>query len=223
MAQTVAGARPLSETWGGTRTTLRPDYEAMISSGYDLQTAQNRRAMSMLGQDSQTQLATHDWLTQFYGQFQQKTEDVTRKQEQRYSQMLGIADVDYGRQRVGFNQMLGTIGQETGQRISDIRGQTERRVASEEQRLGRMGLSNTSQVGSVLGRGIRREGEAEINRYRDLMLGRKLGVQRSKAEMTRGTRLGIMERRTDQYPDQQGMMQLISQMYEGTGALPRLR
>lgn len=145
--------------------------------------------------------------------------------EQRYQQMLRIADQDYAQQGAGYQRMLATIGQETGQRAADIRSETEQQVSDYRQQQARLGLSNVYQP-SIAG-GIRREGQSNLNRLTDALLGRKLGVQQQIAERGRGTRLGIMERRTDEYP-QSDIITMLAQQLGGVpgvdyGALGRMR
>lgn len=134
--------------------------------------------------------------------------------EQRYQSMLGIADEDYAASGRGYQAMLRTVGQETGQRAADIRSETEGQVSDYRQQQARLGLSNVSQP-SIVG-GIRREGQSNLNRLTDALLGRKLGVQQQIAERGRGTRLGIMERREDEYPSSDIIMMLAQQL----GGLP---
>lgn len=216
MAQTVAGARPLSKTWRGTRTTLRPDYEKVVSSGYALQTAQNRQALAAL--ESGQPNSQEQFINRLYGQQQQQYTEARTANEQRYQQALGIADQDFARQGAGYQAMLGTIGQETGQRAADIRSETEQQVSDYQQQASRRGLSNVYQP-SIVG-GIRREGQSNLNRLSDALLGRKLGVQQQIAQRDQSTKLGIIERREDPYPDQAGLLKLIQSYYKSSGAIP---
>lgn len=157
-----------------------------------------------------------DFLEKYYARVQARQDEVRLANERRYQEMLGIADVDYARTARGYQRMLGTIGQETGQRAADIRSETEGQVSDYRQQQSRLGLSNVYQP-SIAG-GIRREGQSNLNRLTDALLGRKLGVQQLQAQQNRGTRLGIMERRTDAYPDTAGMLDLIKTIYQGQGA-----
>lgn len=199
-----------------TSTTLRPDYSRMVSSGYALQTAQNRQALEALesGQPSSQQ----DWLQNYYSQVQQQQTQARSANEQRYQQMLGLADKDREAELAGYGAMKRTIGQETGQRAADIRSETEGQVSDYRQQQARLGMSNVYQP-SIVG-GIRREGQSNLNRLTDALLGRKLGVQQQIAQRGREPRLGIMERRTDAYPDQSGMLQLIQSMAASGGSTP---
>ena len=198
-----------------TRTTLRPDYEAMISSGYELQTAENRRALSSLRGGGGGGIGGQNFLMDYYRQVQEQQTSARTANEQRYQQMLGIADKDREAELAGYGEMKRTIGRETGQRAADIRSETEGLVSQEQQRMSRLGLSNVSQPSVYAG--IRREGQSNLNRLTDALLGRKLGVQQQIAQRGRGTRLGIMERRTDAYPDVSGMSSLIEKIAAGGG------
>lgn len=148
------------------------------------------------------------------GQYNRAFGQARTANEQRYQQMLQIADQDYAQQGRGYQAMLGTIGQETGQRAADIRSETESQVSDYRQQQSRLGLSNVYQP-SIVG-GIRREGQSNLNRLTDALLGRKLGVQQQIAQRGRKTRLGIMERREDAYPESNMLMALTQQL----GSLP---
>ena len=148
------------------------------------------------------------------GQYNRAFGQARTANEQRYQQMLQIADQDYAQQGRGYQQMMSTIGQETGQRAADIRSETEGLVSQEQQRMSRLGLSNVSQPSVYAG--IRREGQSNLNRLTDQLLGRKLGVQQQIAQRGRGTRLGIMERREDAYPDSNMLLALTQQL----GSIP---
>ena len=167
-------------------------------------------------QTSRSPTIQQNFLTDYYRQVQTQQTAARTANEQRYQQMLGIADADRAAELAGYGAMKRTIAQETGQRAADIRSETEGLVSQEQQRMSRLGLSNVSQPSVYAG--IRREGQSNLNRLTDALLGRKLGVQQMIAQRGRGTRLGIMERRTDEYPDQAGMTDLIKTIYQGFGA-----
>lgn len=159
--------------------------------------------------------AQQNWLQDYYRQVQQQQTSARTANEQRYQQMLRITDEDYAREAGGYQAMLGTISQETGQRAADIRSRTTEQVEEYRQQQSRLGLSNVYQP-SIVG-GIEREGQESLNRLTDQLLGRKLGVQQLAAQQGRGKRLGIMERRTDAYPQTAGMMDLVKTIYQGFG------
>lgn len=159
------------------------------------------------------------------GQYNRAFGQARTANEQRYQQMLQIADKDRAAEMAGYGAMKRTIGQETGQRAADIRSETEGQVSDYRQQQARLGLANVYQP-SIVG-GIRREGQSNLNRLMDTMLGRKLGVQQQIAQRGRGKRLGIMERRTDEYPKSDMMMLLAKQLGgmpgANYGALGRMR
>lgn len=153
-------------------------------------------------------------LTGAVGQYNRSFGQAKTANERRYQQMLQIADQDYAQQGRGYQQMMSTIGQESGQRAADIRSATEGQVSDYQQQQARLGMSNVYQP-SIVG-GIRREGQSNLNRLSDQLLGRKLGVQQQIAQRGRGTRLGIMERREDAYPESGMLLALTQQL----GSIP---
>lgn len=84
-----------------------------------------------------------------------------------------------------YQQMLGIAAKTTGQRGIDIRADYAQREASAMQQLTRQGMRGTT-VAPTLGMGFEREKSSALDRLADLM---------------QQTKLGIMERRTDAYPD----------------------
>jgi len=85
-----------------------------------------------------------------------------------------------------YNQMLGIADQTTGQRLADVRSDYGQQQSNAMQALARLGMGNTT-VGNAMRAGTEREKQSALNRVADEM---------------QGTKLGIMERRTDSYPDQ---------------------
>jgi hypothetical protein len=134
--------------------------------------------------------------------------------EARYQQLLQIANQDYARSAGIREQMLDVAGQTTGQRAADIRSSGAEEEANVMQRLRQLGMSGTT-VAPTLRAGVRRETEASLNRLADTMQQTKLGIMREQAGATRGTQLGIIERREDAYPDQAMLAGLVSSI--GTG------
>lgn len=100
-----------------------------------------------------------------------------------------------------YNQMLQLAGQTTNQRAADIRSSYGQQQAGAMQQLARTGMANTT-VAPTMRMGFQREQQASLNRLADQM---------------QQTRLGIMERRTDAYPDQAGLMQAIQGIGGGIG------
>jgi len=93
-----------------------------------------------------------------------------------------------------YQQMLGIADQTTQQRATDVRSSFSDARAASSQKLGRLGMSGTT-VGSTLDRGSMREEESSLNRLADQM---------------QQTKLGIIERREDKYPDQGSLVNLLS-------------
>lgn len=98
-----------------------------------------------------------------------------------------------------YQQMLGIADQTTGQRAADIRSAYGNQQAGMMQNLARLGMANTT-VAPTMQLGVAREREASLNRLADEM---------------QGTKLGIIERREDKYPDA-GMLAGLFQT-AGTG------
>jgi len=163
--------------------------------------------LSQVGYDSgaamQQRLAQEqwDWQKKIYGQqaaaarqgatglsgmidqYNQAYGEAKAANEQRYQQMLGIAD------------------QTTGQRMADIRGDYGQQSSDVMQRLARLGLANTT-IAPTMQMGINREKHASLNRAADQM---------------QQTKLGIMERRTDEYPQSDIILKLAGMLGQGGG------
>ena len=122
-------------------------------------------------------------LSGLIGQYNQAYSEAKNANEQRYQQLLGIAD------------------QTTGQRAADITSQYGQQGANLMQQLARTGLSNTT-VAPTLQQGVQREQQSALNRLADEM---------------QQTKLGIIERRTDQYPDVNSLVSLIAGLGNSTG------
>jgi hypothetical protein len=116
--------------------------------------------------------------------YNQAYQSALQANEQRYQQMLDIAD------------------QTTGQRAADIRSAYGAQQSSALQRLGRLGLGNTT-ISPTLRMGIQREQQAALDRSADQM---------------QQTRLGIMERRTDEYPSMAPLQALAGSIGSAYGA-----
>lgn len=120
-------------------------------------------------------------LTGLVNQYNQAYTGAKAANEQRYQQMLGIAD------------------QTTGQRAADIRSDYGQQGSKVMQNLARLGMANTT-VAPTMQMGVNREMQSSLNRAADEL---------------QGTKLGIMERRTDKYPD----IGLLTQLISGAGQL----
>ena len=133
---------------------------------------------------------TKDQLGQITGGLQ----SLVQGYNQAYDQARGANEARY-------NQMLRLAGQTTNQRAADIRSSYGQSQANMMQNLARTGMANTT-VAPTMQMGIQREQQSALNRLADQM---------------QQTRLGIMERRTDAYPNQAGLMQAIQAIGGGIG------
>lgn len=84
-----------------------------------------------------------------------------------------------------YQQLLDIANATTNQRLADIRSDSFRRESSAMQRLAQLGMSNTT-IAPTVKMGFEREKQASLNRAADSM---------------QQTKLGIIERRKDAYPD----------------------
>jgi hypothetical protein len=100
-----------------------------------------------------------------------------------------------------YQQALGILNQNTGQRLSDIRSDAGNERASIFQRLARSGLGGSS-VGNVEAAGVQRRMNEELNRTSDALAGQKVG---------------LIERRQDPYPDQGSLAELVMGLGSGMG------
>ncbi len=136
--------------------------------------------------------------------------------EARYNQMLKIADRERTRGLELNRRQLEIAGRTTGQRAADIRSEGMGEQANIMQRLTRQGMAGST-VGSTLRAGVRRGTQSSLNRLADTMQQTKLGLLGQRAGMTRGGRLGIMEGRTDAYPDPSALTGAFGAVGEGYG------
>ncbi len=129
--------------------------------------------------------------------------------------MVGNYNAAYGEAKAAnearYQQMLGIADQTTSQRAADIRSDAGQQSANSMQQLARLGMGNTT-VAPTMQMGIEREKQASLNRNADQM---------------QKTKLGIMERREDQYPDLKSLQATIagvgSQYDQGTGISAMLK
>lgn len=101
-----------------------------------------------------------------------------------------------------FRRMLDITGRTTDQRARDIRQGGRESLATQKQQLARQGMGGTT-VSQTLGEGVRRGTESNLNRLADQM---------------QQTRLGILERRTDEAPDPNIITSLMTMLGQGMGA-----
>jgi len=114
-------------------------------------------------------------LSSLIGNYNRAYQEAKTANEQRYQQALGI------------------LNQNTGQRFSDIRSDSGNERASIFQRLARSGLGGSS-VGNVESAGVTRRMNEELNRTSDALAAQKVG---------------LIERRQDPYPDQGSLAELV--------------
>lgn len=115
-----------------------------------------------------------------------------------YNRAFGEAK---GANEARYQELLGIAGETTGQRAADIRAGGIEERSDLEQGLARTGLANTT-VSPTLTAGSRRREEESLNRLADQM---------------QGTKLGIIERREDQYPDASSLQASLSALGSGYG------
>ncbi len=164
-----------------------------------------RAARNQSGQqfDRQQSLAEEQW------DFQKKMyQDRFAAAEQGSSALSGLVNqynTAYGEARTAneqrYQNMLGIADQTTGQRQADIRQDYLGQQSDMMQQLSRLGMGNTT-IGANLGTGIQRGMQESLNR---------------SADASQQTRLGIMERRTDEYPSNEIILALAQQLGQGGG------
>jgi hypothetical protein len=154
-----------------------------------------------------------DWQKRLYGEQQA----AGRASQGAMSRLVNQYNQAYGQARTAnerrYQQLLGIADQTTGQRAADIRSDYASRESDIMQNLARLGMANTT-VAPTMALGVEREQQSALNRLADQM---------------QGTKLGIIERRTDRYPDANVLTSLASMMGQGGGgasaanALSRMR
>jgi hypothetical protein len=100
-----------------------------------------------------------------------------------------------------YQEMLNIADRTTGQRAADIQTAYNAKAAAGQQRLVNTGLANTT-VAPTMALGYEREKQAALDR---------------NADAQQQTRLGIMERRTDDYPDSGVLLNLLQYYGDKTG------
>ncbi len=199
------------------RTTLRPDYEKLVGSSYELQTAENQRALADIqGQEGQLEQITGS-LGNLVGSYNQAYGEARQANEQRYQQLLNISRQETQRRQGVFGEMLGVAGETTQQRATDIRAEGQRRESDIMQQLARQGMSGTT-VGTSLRAGVDRDTQANLNRSADALQQTKLGILGQQAQSQRTGELGIIERRTDRFPSMNALTSAFSSVGQGFGS-----
>jgi len=148
------GFRSLQQTW---------NTPTVVSARTDTPQAQADSEIRML----QTQLlksklqgptaGVQSGMASLVNQYNRAFQAAKTQNEQRFQQMLGIADAT------------------TQQRAADIRSQGTARIGDIRQRLSRSGLGGTS-VGNVEEQGVERSTSSQLNLLADQMQGTKLGI-----------------------------------------------
>ncbi len=102
-----------------------------------------------------------------------------------------------------YQEMLGIADRTVDQRSADIQGAYGQQSSNIMQRLARQGLAGTT-IAPTMRTGVEREKQAALDR--------------SKQQLA-GTRLGIMERREDEYPSSDIIMSLVNAFSQGGGGI----
>lgn len=108
-----------------------------------------------------------------------------------YNQAYGAAK---SANEARYQQMLDIANQTTQQRAADVQTAYGQQSANVMQQLARLGMSNTT-VAPTMQQGVEREKQSSLNRLADEM---------------QQTKLGIIERRTDAYPDLSSLQSIIA-------------
>ena len=98
-----------------------------------------------------------------------------------------------------YQQLLDIANQTTQQRQADVTSAYNQQSADAMQNLARLGLSNTT-IAPTLQMGVEREKQASLDRLADTM---------------QQTKLGIIERRTDAYPDPNAVTGAVGSLAQG--------
>jgi len=142
-----------------------------------------------------------DWQRKIYGEQAAAAKEAAGG----LAGMVEQYNTAYGEARAAnearYQQMLGIADQTTGQRAADVRSDYGQQESSMMQGLARQGMAGTT-VGATMKTGIQREKQSSLNRLADQM---------------QGTKLGIIERREDEYPQSDILLQLAQALGQGGG------
>lgn len=142
-----------------------------------------------------------NWQKKLYGEQQEATKTMAGN----LSGAVGGYNTAWERARAAnearYQEMLGITGETTQQRATDIRAGGVGEEANIMQQLQRQGMAGTT-VAPTMRAGVRRETESSLNRLADMM---------------QGTKLGIMERKVDKYPDPNMLTSLITALGQSGG------
>lgn len=173
----------------------------VVTTAGGIATAQDARAATAAQFNQKMAQEQWNWQKKLYGQQQVAAGQIG----QGLSGLIGQFNQAYGEAKSAneqrYQEMLGITDTTTGQRAADIRGDYAGQQSNMMQRLASLGMANTT-IAPTMGMGIRREEQAALDRSADTL---------------QGTRLGIMERRTDEYPKSDIIMQLVQALGQGGG------
>jgi len=167
-----------------------------------------------------TGLASFGAISNLVGSYNQAQGQAKSANEQRYQQLLGTADQDYQRSAGIREQQLKETGDVGGQLAADIESSGAAEEANVLRRLQKLGMSGTT-IAPNLKSGVRKQTRENLNRLAFSLQGERRGIMDQQAAANQGTKLGIMERRTDAYPSMSNLTGLIEGA-AGSGSLGAL-
>jgi len=180
---------PLNPLMGGYGSSSQTSWLGQHESQYDSGAAMQQ----MLAQEQ------WDWQKKLYGE----QTAASREAAGGISAMIDQYNQAYGEAKTAneqrYQNMLGIANQTTGQRAADVRDAYGRLESSMMQNLARTGMANTT-VAPTMKMGVEREKQSSLNRLADEM---------------QGTKLGIMERREDEYPQSDIILELVRALGQG--------
>ena len=155
------------------------------------------------GQQQERQLQQEQWNWQ--KSIYEQQQESARTMGAGLTGLVGQYNTAYERARTAnearYQEMLGITGETTQQRAADIRAGGAGEQANIMQQLARQGMAGTT-VAPTMRAGVQRETESSLNRLADMM---------------QGTKLGIMERKVDKYPETGRLMSLIASLGQSAG------
>ncbi|MFA5186704.1 MAG: hypothetical protein WC551_09530 [Patescibacteria group bacterium] len=138
--------------------------------------------------------STNEWSGLQSTQYKSPSSDVLgglQSLVSNYNQAYGAAK---SANEARYQQMLDIANQTTQQRAADIRTSYGEQSSNIMQQLARLGMANTT-VAPTMQQGVEREQQSSLNRLADEM---------------QQTKLGIIERRQDAYPDLSSIQSIIA-------------
>ncbi len=165
---------------------------------------QQQGALTQIGaQKQQMQMAQDqwDWQKKMYKEQMEAAKALSGTM----TSLVGQYNTAYGDAKAAnearYKQLLNIADTTTGQRMADVRSAYGQQQADAMQNLARLGMSNTT-IAPTMQMGIQREQQSALNRVADEL---------------QGTKLGIIERRTDEYPNANLLMALATMFGQGGG------